>query len=58
MMVGDDVTELAADAGIVMGRAMGTLALFPLVIGELLEECESRRYDIEGETARRLDAVG
>ena len=37
---------------------MGCLELFPLVIGELVDECESRRYDTEGETARRLAAVG
>jgi len=57
--VGEDVAELAADGGIVMGRAMGSLGPLALEIGEfkLLDEYESRRYDIEGETARRFEAV-
>jgi hypothetical protein len=58
-IVGEDVAELAADGGIVIGRAMGSLGPFALRDRrvQLLDECESRRYDIEGETARRLEAV-
>ena len=34
--VGEDVAELAADVGIVIGMAMGSLETFPLLMGEFI----------------------
>lgn len=56
--VGDEVAELAAEVGIVIGMAMGSLGTLALVIGEPVDEWESRRNGIEGETARRLELLG
>lgn len=50
--VGDDVVELAAEAGMI-GIAIGSL-VFERVFGD--DGWESRRCDKEGETARRFDA--
>jgi hypothetical protein len=41
--VGDDVAELTAEGGMAIGMAMGCLELLALVIGELVDEWESRR---------------
>ena len=58
MNVGDDVAELTADVGIVIGIAMGSLETFPLLMGELMDGWESRRYCKDGETARRFALGG
>jgi len=50
--VGDEVVELAADAGMI-GMDIGSLGLERL-LGD--DGCESRRCDKDGETARRFDA--
>jgi len=50
--VGDDVVELAADAGII-GMDIGSLG-FERLFGD--DGWESRRYDKDGETARLFDA--
>jgi len=50
--VGDDVVELAADAGRI-GMAIGSLG-FERLFGD--EGWESRRCDKDGETALRFDA--
>ncbi len=52
-IVGEDVAELTVDPGIEIGIAMGIL-LLPR--GEPTVECGSRRWGIEGETARRFEA--
>jgi hypothetical protein len=57
-IVGEDVAELAAEIGIAIGIAIGSLEPLDLIIGELTAECESRRYGIDGETARRLELLG
>lgn len=52
-IVGEDVVELTFDDGIDTGMAIGIL-LLPR--GEPSVECGSRRWGIEGETARRFEA--
>jgi len=57
MMVGDDVIDVELDAGIDRGIETGGLELG--VRGyDTSAGCVSRRYDIEGDTARRFAAVG
>lgn len=55
VMVGDDAAELTVDPGTLTGIEMGSLGLLRL-IGEPMTEWDSRRYDIDGDTARRLEA--
>lgn len=50
LTVGEDAAELTADVGI----AMGIESRGPGVRGW----CASRKYDTDGDTARRLDADG
>jgi hypothetical protein len=54
LKVGDDVADVAVDAGIATGIDIGRRGV--RLIGEAMVACGSRRYGIEGETARRLDA--
>jgi len=55
--VGDDVTDVELEGGMDRGIETGGLELG--VRGyDTSAGCVSRRYDIEGDTARRLAAVG
>lgn len=56
--MGEDVAELAVEVGSAIGMAIGSLEPFDLIMGELTAECGSRRYGIDGETARRLELLG
>lgn len=57
VIVGEDAAELTVELGMAMGMEIGSLGLLRPVIGELMPEWLSRRCEIEGETARRLEAV-
>lgn len=54
-MVGDEVVELTAELGIIIGIDIGNLGLLRAT-GELI--WLSRRCDTDGDTARRLEEVG
>lgn len=54
--MGEDVAELALETGIAIGIDIGSLELVPLVYEELPDW--SRRYCMEGDTARRFELLG
>jgi len=56
-IVGEEVVELTADPGIFTGIEMGRRAFRP-VIGAPTPLCASLKCDMEGDTARRLEADG
>jgi len=61
VIVGEEVAELAVDEeGITIGIEIGSLDPFDLVIfmGEPVDEWDSRRYEMDGETARRFELFG
>lgn len=56
-IIGDDAPEFSP-FGIVIGNGIGTREDPPGVRGPNSKGCDSRRRDTDGETARRLVAVG
>jgi len=60
VIVGEEPAELAVEEGIAMGIAIGSRAPLGLgiPIGEPADEWESRRYDRDGDTARRFELLG
>jgi hypothetical protein len=58
-MVGDDAAELTAELGTVIGMGKGLpFGVRVMRTGDMRDWWFSRRYDIDGDAARRLEALG
>lgn len=63
LIVGEDATELGADLGIAIGRVRGRREdkhgpREEVTMGEMRDVCVSLRCRLDGDTARRFDALG